>query len=73
MGYTIDAAENGCYPGTTVLINRFGLKDQEELNAVEAVLVTAKATQWEEAPRCETFDFEHYRMIHKHLFGELYD
>lgn len=73
MGYTVDAATSDCYPGTTVLVNRFDLRTQEELDAVEAVLVTAKAMQWEEDPLCGTFDFEHYKRIHKHLFGELYE
>lgn len=73
MGYTVDSATNGCYPGTTVLVNRFGLRTQGELDAVEAALVTAKATQWEDMPQCSTFDFEHYKLIHKYLFGELYD
>ena len=73
MGYTIDSTENGCYPGTTVLVNRFDLRTQGELDAVEAVLVTAKATRWEENPLCSTFDFEHYKAIHRYLFAELYD
>ena len=73
MGYTIDATESGCYPGTTVLVNKFDLRSQSELDAVEAALVTAKAIQWEEAPLCDTFDLAHYRAIHKHLFEELYD
>ena len=57
MGYTIDATESGCYPGTTVLVNKFDLRSQSELDAVEAALVTAKAIQWEEAPLCDSFDF----------------
>lgn len=73
MGYTVDSAANGCYPGTTVLINHFDLHAQGELDAVEAALVTAKQTQWENEPQCETFDFEHYKVLHKYLFGELYD
>ena len=60
MGYTIDATESGCYPGTTVLVNKFDLRSQSELDAVEAALVTAKAIQWEEAPLCDSFDFAHF-------------
>ena len=72
MGYTLDSAATDCYPETTVLINRFNLQTQGELDAVEAALVTAKASQWEEKPQCTTFDFAHYKAIHKYLFGELY-
>lgn len=34
MPYTIEAAQDGCYPGTTVLVNKFDLHTQKELNAV---------------------------------------
>ena len=33
MSYTIEAAQDGCYPGTTVLVNKFDLHTQKELNA----------------------------------------
>lgn len=73
MGYTVDPTGHDCYPGTTVLVNRFGLQTQGELDAVEAALVTAKATQWENNPQCDTFDFAHYCAVHKYLFDDLYD
>ena len=73
MGYSIDSMQSDCYPGTTVLINRLDLRTQGELDAVEAAIVTAKQAQWENAPLCDTFDFEHYRTIHRWLFGDLYD
>lgn len=73
MPYTIYASESNCYPGTTVLINKLGLQNQQELNAVEAALVTAKAIQWEETPQCHSFDFSHYKAIHHYLFCDLYD
>lgn len=67
MPYTIDPSSADCYPCTSVLINKFDLRSQQELDRVEAVLVTAKAAQWEESPLCSTFDFEHYKAIHRHL------
>lgn len=51
MPYTIEAAQDGCYPGTTVLVNKFDLHTQKELNAVESVLVTAKMIQWADTAR----------------------
>ncbi len=60
MPYTVDAATSGCYEGTTVLINKFGLRDAEALAEVEAAVVPAKAAMWEAKPLCETFDFGHY-------------
>ena len=73
MPYTVDAATSGCYEGTTVLINKFGLRDAEALAEVEAAVVPAKAAMWEAKPLCETFDFAHYKAIHHWLFEDLYE
>lgn len=73
MPYTIEASSSDCYPGTSVLVNKFDLHSQADLDLVESTLVAAKATQWEEHPLCAAFDFAHYKAIHAHLFGELYD
>ena len=69
----VDAATSGCYEGTTVLINKFGLRDAEALAEVEAAVVPAKAAMWEAKPLCETFDFAHYKAIHRWLFEDLYE
>jgi len=72
MPYTIESSTADCYDGSTVLINHFNIWNQRELEAVEAALVSAKAAQWEENPPCSSFDFAHYRAIHRHLFQDLY-
>lgn len=73
MGYSIDSISANCYPGTSVLINKFDIRDEEKLNEVESVLVSAKYAEWMSKPKCETFDFAHYKSIHRFLFSELYD
>ena len=73
MGYSLDPLSANCYPGTTVLINRFGIREEEKLNEVESVLSSARYAEWLSSPRCRTFDFAHYRAIHRHLFSDLYD
>ena len=40
---------------------------------MEAVLVTAKAKTVGRISLCSTFDFEHYKAIHRHLFCDLYE
>ena len=50
MPYTIDPSSADCYPCTSVLVNKFDLRSQQELDRVEAVLVTAKAAQWKNLP-----------------------
>lgn len=73
MPYTVDAAQDGCYEGTSVLINKFDVRDEEALSRIEAMVVPAKAAMWEADPQMATFDFAHYRAIHRWLFSDLYE
>lgn len=58
-----------CYPGTTVLKNRLGLKEQAQLDAFEAEITSQRATEPLPTGR---FGFGHYRAIHRHLFQDVY-
>ena len=73
MGYSMDPVCADCYPGTTVLINKFGIKDELKLNEIESVLSSARFAEWLNTPKSERFDFEHYKAIHCFLFSDLYD
>jgi cell filamentation protein len=58
------------YPGSSVLKNRLGLRDQAELDAFEA-LITAQRGE-EPLPR-GVLSFAHYRAIHHHLFQDVFE
>ena len=73
MGYSIDPISDNCYPGTSVLINKFDIRDEAKLNEVESVLVSARNAEWLNEPEAFTFDFFHYKAIHHFLFSDLYD
>ncbi|MBR6635169.1 MAG: Fic family protein [Clostridia bacterium] len=73
MSYNIDALTNDCYEGTTCLINKFNITDEEKLKALESAITFAKASELEHTPINGNFDFEHYKSIHKYLFEDLYD
>ena len=73
MGYSIDPISDHCYPGTSVLINKFDIQDEAKLNEVESVLVSARNAEWLSEPKAVSFDFEHYKAIHHFLFADLYD
>ena len=73
MGYSIDPISANCYFGTTVLINKFDIREEGKLNEVEGVLTSARYAEWLRAPKAETFDFDHYKAIHRFLFSDLYD
>jgi cell filamentation protein len=71
--YSLDPIAANCYPGTTVLINKFGIHDDEKLFQAEIAITQVAAASWELSPQLDTFDFGHYKGIHKHLFDDLYD
>ena len=72
MSYSIDAISADCYPETTVLINKFDIRNEDKLNEVESVLTTARTAEWLTNPKRDSFDFAHYREIHRFLFSDLY-
>ena len=73
MGYSIDPIAKNCYPGASVLVNKFDIQDEAKLNEVESVLASVRNAEWLSTPRADSFDFDHYKAIHYFLFSDLYD
>jgi len=73
MSYSITTLQDDCYPGTSIMINKFGIKDARKLEEVESVLSSGRAEEWLKKPLSNSFDFNHYKAIHKYLFGDIYD
>lgn len=71
--YRIDGCQWNCYPGTTVLINKLGIKDQNELDAVEKQITLLRGIQAEQQMEFKNVDFDFYKGLHCLLFGDLYD
>lgn len=71
--YYYEGAEFYCYPNTKILINKFGIRDEQKLNDIERELAYLKAVKFEEEPPYPIFDFEYYCNIHKFLFEEIYE
>lgn len=61
-----------CYPGTHVLVNKFDIRDQQDLMALERRISGARHMQLLENPIVGTFDLDHLQAIHRHLFQDLY-
>jgi cell filamentation protein len=62
-------ADPYCYPGTTVLINRPGLRDRADLEAFEAEMVSQRFREPLPPGRLAA---RHYCAIHRHLFQDVY-
>jgi cell filamentation protein len=63
------AADPYCYPGTNVLINKLGLREQGQLDAFEAEITAQRAS---EPLPAGTLSYRQYRAIHRHLFQDVY-
>lgn len=73
MSYSVDSINEGCYEGTSCLINKLGIKDETKLKDFEAAVTFAKAGEYEIEPFATSFDAEHYKTIHRFLFEDIYD
>jgi len=58
-----------CYPGTTVLKNLAGIREQAALDAFEHEAMLQRA---EEPTPAGRLSVAHYRAIHRHLFQDVY-
>lgn len=61
-----------CYPGTDVLINIPGIKEQEELSRYERIVTASRITELGANPIYGNFDLKHMQQIHKYIFQDVY-
>jgi len=59
-----------CYPNTSVLRNKAGLRDANDLEQFETAMTFARS---EEPLPAGRLSVSHYRAIHHHLFQDVYD
>jgi cell filamentation protein len=61
------------YPGTTVLKNIPGIRNQEMLDRFEADRVGQRSLEVMEYPLTGLFDIDHLKQIHRYLFQDVYE
>ncbi|OGQ94185.1 MAG: hypothetical protein A2521_05835 [Deltaproteobacteria bacterium RIFOXYD12_FULL_57_12] len=66
-----DPAKPYVYPGTEVLINKFGIRNGPALERVAATLSMLRADMFRARPRPGAFDLEHLCAIHEYLFQDV--
>lgn len=73
MAYSIDSLTEDCYENTSVLINKFNIKDEKALNIMEqSITSTMLAKAMLEIPFNDV-DFNFYKMLHKFVFSDIYE
>jgi cell filamentation protein len=56
-----------------VLINKFDIREKEELYTVERRITALKIASLENTPVKGSFDLKHIKSIHKAIFGDIYE
>lgn len=67
-----DPARPYVYPGTTVLINLFGIRDAVVHDRVAGVVAGLRGAEFDRLPATGDFDLAHFCAIHRHLFQDIY-
>ena len=73
MSYNLSVTNADCYEGTTTLINKLGITDENELKSTEALITAYKAARLINEPLAPYFGFENYTELHRVLFEDLYE
>lgn len=73
MPYSLDSILDDCYENTTVLINKFGLRNEEHLNEIEQNITMGLITKASIEIPFENVDFEFYKSLHRYVFSDIYE
>ena len=73
MAYSLDPLKDGCYENSSVLINKFNIRDEKELEMMERNLTSYLMAQATIEIPFENVDFEFYKNLHKYVFNDIYD
>jgi cell filamentation protein len=61
------------YPGTNVLVNRFGVRDRDRLDEIEAAYTSLRLSGLAENPLSGEYDCQHLQAMHRQVFRDVYD
>lgn len=62
-----------CYPGSSVLKNKIGIRDLERLHEMERKLTMLRILELLDKPVRGAFDLKHLQAIHAYIFQDVYD
>jgi len=71
--YTYEGSESYCYPKTSILKNKLGIKDDNALTIAEREITSLKLLKLFNMPIINEFNFETLCKIHKFIFEDIYE
>lgn len=66
-------ADKYVYPGTNILINKYGCRDAEKLQQIEILSTAGNLAYLQLHPIEGSFDFQHLKDIHHFIFQNLFE
>ena len=73
MAYSIDSSSDNCYEGTSILINKLNIRDEQELSDIEMIITATKIKQLLDTDFDGIIDDKYYCSLHKEIFGDIYE
>ena len=70
--HTLPKDVGGYFPRTKSLVNYFGIKERSRLREVEMKISNIRTAELLTEPALQEFDFAYLKLIHQHLFGDIY-
>jgi cell filamentation protein len=71
--YTYTGSEDYCYPGTSILKNKLGIKDDNALTIAEREITSLKLLLLYNKPIIENYNLNGLSQIHQIIFGDIYE
>jgi cell filamentation protein len=71
--YEYEAGSDYCYPGTSVLINKLNIRNNQQLSEAERRFTAVTVLEVMSKPVRGSFDLKHLMDIHKAIFGDIYE
>ena len=73
MAYSLNPLNDDCYENTTVLKNKFDIKDEQKLSAMEQSITSMLIAKAAIDIPFENVDFDFYKNLHKYIFSDIYE
>jgi cell filamentation protein len=71
--YTYQDSEGYCYPGTNILKNKLGIKNDDTLTVAEREITSLKLLMIYTMPIMKVYDLNNLCKIHKIIFEDIYE
>lgn len=73
MAYSLNSLNDDCYENTTVLKNKFDIRDEQQLDTLEHSITSMLIAKAAIDIPFENVDFNFYKNLHKYIFSDIYE